>query len=699
MRVLSRPNNNASESYRKMAEVQAEIVEKMTLKLAEYQKNYREAKETLDRLDGTKLEDQVKAQKEQLEARNKFNAMTKQQLSAAIKDEKNYSEEMRKIAQEVYHYRFGSGEDETNKDAEKLAKKQAKERKKLLLDAKTAIEIETAAYNQRLKEAGIYGVKLEKMTDEQRKKQLELETEYQNNLQKIALEYEDKKFEKAKKDTGVDGNSKNFTKEQNAVLELLQKQHEANIQKIKDDSGKKLKDIQKNIDDAALKSVKESNAAAIVAITAKQKVETLSATEEEKTVAKLEKRKQQIEVNSFAARIVQQESYVAALKRLNPTEQQTKEFADAEAQLAQMQAQANEQKLVKEKELQDKIKQLREQYGLVNMSEGFANEMKILKEQYEQKLLSEEEFQQAKLQIQLKYAQEYAQQAESLVNGLADAVSAIEESQTAKVGTEYTKRQSALTEMYNQGKISQDDYNKEKEKLDYEQRKKELDIQKKYADVNFALQVSQIIASTALAAMQAYSAMAGIPYVGPVLGGIAAGAATVAGSFQIATAKAERDRVKAMTLEAPGGSDSAQKSGQIVLRNGFAEGGANFESGGYTGKGGKYEVAGYVPVHHGEYVIASDELRQPEIMNMARSIEKERRKRTSKNAVRGFAEGGYNSSDEMPSIEIDNATGNRIASVLERLENGNITIQTNYGITELEAEQKRKIQAESNFKK
>jgi hypothetical protein len=87
-----------------------------------------------------------------------------------------------------------------------------------------------------------------------------------------------------------------------------------------------------------------------------------------------------------------------------------------------------------------------------------------------------------------------------------------------------------------------------------------------------------------------------------------------------------------MTLESPGGGgDSAPKTGQIRLKEGFAEGGLNddLSVGGYTGRGGKYEVAGYVPVHHGEYVIAREELRQPAIMDMARSIERERRKRNN----------------------------------------------------------------------
>jgi hypothetical protein len=67
--------------------------------------------------------------------------------------------------------------------------------------------------------------------------------------------------------------------------------------------------------------------------------------------------------------------------------------------------------------------------------------------------------------------------------------------------------------------------------------------------------------------------MAGIPYVGPVLGGIAAAAAVVAGIAQIAKANAERERVKAMTLDAPGGSGSAANpSGKRVAIEQAAKG-------------------------------------------------------------------------------------------------------------------------------
>jgi len=354
-----------------------------------------------------------------------------------------------------------------------------------------------------------------------------------------------------------------------------------------------------------------------------------------------------------------------------------------------------------DKKYDDEKLKVREQYGLSSLKDQYDSELELLQEQHEKGLLSEDEYQKALLDIKLKYAQEYANKVGEFAKIGSDTVKAFAESETATLNAEYTERQSALTEQYNQGIISQEEYNAQKEQLDYEEKKKELDIQKKYADVNFAMQAAEIISSGATAAINAYKALAGIPYVGPALGAAAAALVAVTTALRLKQAKAERDRVKAMTLEAPnGGGSEASRTGQIRLKEGFAEGGPNMTDGGYTSPGAKYETAGYLPVHHGEYIIAQDELKQPIIASMARIIEKERRKRTSKNSVSGFAEGGNNIPGADPDLIA--ANGNmmlRMLAVLDRLEAGDITVQTNYGITEMEAEQKRKMEAESKFTK
>jgi TP901 family phage tail tape measure protein len=391
-----------------------------------------------------------------------------------------------------------------------------------------------------------------------------------------------------------------------------------------------------------------------------------------------------------------------------------------------------------EKETDEKIK------AAIDEEQRIADvEMLNLTEKYAAGLISEEEYQKQMLEIQMKALQEklringlseeeitklkqqYLDLQMEQQNGFYDdlikkieeykrmmaagseAIQAIEEAETAQTEAEYAKRQSALTEQYNQGIISQEEYNTQKEQLDYEQKSKELEIQKKYADVNFAMQVAQIIATTAQGIITAWATAMTL---GPVAGPIAASALSVllgvTSAAQIAKAKSERDRVKAMTLESPGsgGDVGALKTGQIKLKEGFAEGGSNvgdYTDGGYTGKGGRYEVAGMVPYHHGEYIVAVPEMKDPAVQDHVREIDKIRRKRTGKNPLpEGFAEGGANmpapgtgSESARNSEEINR----KLLTLLNGLVSGRIAFKTNYGVTEYEAAQKEKAEYESKF--
>lgn len=104
----------------------------------------------------------------------------------------------------------------------------------------------------------------------------------------------------------------------------------------------------------------------------------------------------------------------------------------------------------------------------------------------------------------------------------------------------------------------------EVERLENEKAQKKLDIQKKYADVNFAIKASQIIADTAVSIMKAYADL------GPIAGSIAAALMGVTGIAQLASAKAERDKVKNMTLS---GSTSSGSAAGARVATGRQEGG------------------------------------------------------------------------------------------------------------------------------
>ncbi|MDB9146537.1 phage tail tape measure protein [Parabacteroides distasonis] len=268
---------------------------------------------------------------------------------------------------------------------------------------------------------------------------------------------------------------------------------------------------------------------------------------------------------------------------------------------------------------EDKRYQIRSQYGLVSMKEQYEKDMKTLKEQYRQGLLNEKEYQQAKLKIKTDYLKKSVDTYSNMFSG---TISALQEAEIANIDAKYD------LEIQRAG-----DNADEVTRLEKEKETKKLEIQKKYADVQFAIKVSEIIANTAVAIMQAFAQL------GPIGGAIAAAMLTVTGAAQIAIANAERKKIKNMT--SGGNSSSGSSSGARVAST------SGYYNGGFTGNGGILEVAG--PVHREEYVTPAWQLQDPVSMNHILALDAIQRQRTSTNPlpVNGFANGGYNGrSDE-----------------------------------------------------
>ncbi|MDD4673952.1 MAG: hypothetical protein PHI03_13560, partial [Bacteroidales bacterium] len=293
----------------------------------------------------------------------------------------------------------------------------------------------------------------------------------------------------------------------------------------------------------------------------------------------------------------------------------------------------------------------RQQWGLTTMSEVFDREMDLLREQYALKLLSEEEFERAKLQIKLGFAQQYISQVNQITQLGANALKAIEDAQIAKAGDNEAKK---------------------------------LEIHKKFADANFAMQVAQIGGSLAQGIMSAWaSAMTLGPIFGPIAAATVTGLLTATSIAQIAAANAERRRIKSLTLggsgggSAGGGSQAASMAtAQMVLNSN-----SGFADGGYTGAGAKYEVAGSLPdgrpYHRGEYFVAQEEMTHPEVVPLVRRIEQVRRRRTNANPLpEGFAEGGY-SGNNIGKLGIESILS-RVADLLDYLKNNPIEAEINY---------------------
>lgn len=106
---------------------------------------------------------------------------------------------------------------------------------------------------------------------------------------------------------------------------------------------------------------------------------------------------------------------------------------------------------------------------------------------------------------------------------------------------------------------------KDTTELEKKKTNEQLKIQKKYADINFAIKASQIVADTSVSIMKALGEL------GPIAGPIAAALMGITGAAQLAAANAERQKVKRMSLNGAGGASSA--SGTRVV-TGLESGGS-----------------------------------------------------------------------------------------------------------------------------
>ena len=181
--------------------------------------------------------------------------------------------------------------------------------------------------------------------------------------------------------------------------------------------------------------------------------------------------------------------------------------------------------------------QIRQQYGLVTQQELYNSELEQLKMHLQNKEISEEEYEEAVKNMKIAKMKEAFDYYSNLTGG---ALQALQQAEIANVDAKYDAEIEAAR---NAGKDTTD--------LEKKKANEKLKIQKKYADVNFAIQAAQIIASTASAIAKTFADLgfpAGIPAA--VLMG-------VTGAAQLAAALAERNKVKRMSLSGAGGSASA----------------------------------------------------------------------------------------------------------------------------------------------
>lgn len=228
------------------------------------------------------------------------------------------------------------------------------------------------------------------------------------------------------------------------------------------------------------------------------------------------------------------------------TTQLEKAYKDVQTQIeAEYTAKHNEQLA----QQADKEKQARQALGFDQQSE-YDRQLQQLKQALDNQYITQQEYEQ---RVQQLKKESFAKQAEYYTNLFSNAVTSLQNAEMANVDAKYDAEIKAA-----EGNTAL------QEKLEKKKANEKLKIQKKYADVNFAMQVAQIISNTAVSIMKAYSEL------GPIAGSVAAALMGVTGAAQLAVANAERQKVKRMTLN---GSASGTSSAGSRVASGRESGG------------------------------------------------------------------------------------------------------------------------------
>ena len=238
---------------------------------------------------------------------------------------------------------------------------------------------------------------------------------------------------------------------------------------------------------------------------------------------------------------------------LNMAKQNGEDTAQLEKAYKDVQIQIEKEYITKQKELLDeqdeKKKQARQALGFDQQSE-YDRQLQQLKQALDNQYITQQEYEQ---RVQQLKKESFAKQAEYYTNLFSNAVTSLQNAEMANVDAKYDAEIKAA-----EGNTAL------QEKLEKKKANEKLKIQKKYADVNFAMQVAQIISNTAVSIMKAYSEL------GPIAGSVAAALMGVTGAAQLAVANAERQKVKRMTLN---GSASGTSSAGSRVASGRESGG------------------------------------------------------------------------------------------------------------------------------
>lgn len=238
---------------------------------------------------------------------------------------------------------------------------------------------------------------------------------------------------------------------------------------------------------------------------------------------------------------------------LNMAKQNGEDTTQLEKAYKDVQAQIEKEYITKQKELldeqDDKKKQARQALGFDQQSE-YDRQLQQLKQALDNQYITQQEYEE---KVQQLKRDSFMKQAQYYTNLFSNAVTSLQNAEMANVDAKYDAEIKAA-----EGNTAL------QEKLEKKKANEKLKIQKKYADVNFAMQVAQIVSNTAVSIMKALADL------GPIAGPVAAALMGVTGAAQLVVANAERQKVKRMTLN---GSASGSSSVGSRVASGRESGG------------------------------------------------------------------------------------------------------------------------------
>jgi len=267
-------------------------------------------------------------------------------------------------------------------------------------------------------------------------------------------------------------------------------------------------------------------------------------------------------------------------------------------------------RLDEEEKFQQKLLQTRQQYGLVSEQERMNLELQQVEDLYSEKLLNEEDYQDAKQKIIDQYQQAELQKTLDL------------EAKKKQAQTDSLNNSLAIIDTFGNYFASAKETELQIAGDNEEEKKK---IMQKYAEIEMYVNFSKIIASTALAVMQAYAQL------GPVAGSIAAVFIAGTGAAQAAIAMEQRNKIQGF-----------EDGGKIPV---VRQQDNKFFSATPTEKRGILSKPSVLVAENGpEYVVPTEGLENPSIMNFLMMMESARlagQLRTFRfPKTTGFEEGG-----------------------------------------------------------